>query len=276
MIANFVYIDKPTIIHRLDPRTKILLVLCVAFTAGSLRDIRALTALLILSFIYYSLARLPWHATKRAWTFILFFIVIMVGINSLFLGTGTVGEDTTPVLLSLPIGITITWSMLIQSIGVMFRMLSSVLVALPFTFTIKPTDFGVAFRGLGLPDKVAFSIDLAIRLVPTYAADFQSTIDAQRARGFEVDKVKGGFINRLRKVAPLVIPVTMNAMLSGEDITNALDMRGFGRKPRTWIRRTKLKPIDIALISFGVILLLSGIIWGLLGGNQPWTPPYPF
>lgn len=275
MIASFKYIDKPTIIHRLDPRTKIILLLCVAFTAASLRDLRALLILLGLAIIYYSLARLPWQATRQAWLFILFFVVVLVGINTLILGSGT-DTVTETVMFTLPFGLSITWEALIQSTGVMCRMLCGALMALPFTFTIPPTRFGVSFRGLGLSDKIAFAIDLALRLVPTYAADFSSTIDAQRARGYEVDKVRGGLFERVRRLAPLVVPVTMNAITSGEDITNALDMRSFGQHPRTWIHKRPLALIDWVLIVFGVLMLIGGIVWRIVTASQLWVPPYPF
>ncbi|MFL5803214.1 MAG: energy-coupling factor transporter transmembrane component T family protein [Roseiflexaceae bacterium] len=275
MIASFKYLDKPTPIHQLDPRTKIVLLLCTAFTAASVRDLRALLVLLALAIVYYALAQIPWRETRAAWRFIIFFIVVLAGFNTLILGTGAVGQEAI-VLLRLPLGIRITWQNIIESLGVICRMLAGAFMALPLTFTTLPTRFGVAFRGLGLNDKIAFAVDLAIRLVPTYAADFRSTVDAQRARGYEVDSLKGGFIERVRRLAPLAVPVTMNAIMSGEDITNALDMRGFGLRPRTWIHARPLGLVDWALIAFGLGLLLGGIAWRIAGGGQIWVPPFPF
>jgi energy-coupling factor transport system permease protein len=274
MIASFKYLDKSTPIHRLDPRTKIVLLLCTAFTAASVRDLRALLALLALAIIYYALARLPWRETRAAWRFIIFFIFVLAGFNTLILGAGAVGQDAI-VLLRLPLGIQITWQTLIESLGVISRMLAGAFMAIPLTFTILPTRFGVAFRGMGLNDRIAFAVDLAIRLVPTYAADFRSTIDAQRARGYEIDKLKGGLFERVRRLAPLAVPVTMNAIMSGEDITNALDMRGFGLQPRTWLHARRLRPVDWVLILFGLGLLVGGIAWRVAGGGQIWLPPFP-
>src|SRR5690242_7029086 len=68
VIASFKYLPLSTPIHRLDPRTKIVMLLCTAFTAATVRDLRALLALLIVSVLYYSLARLPWSETRAAWT----------------------------------------------------------------------------------------------------------------------------------------------------------------------------------------------------------------
>ncbi len=67
-------------------------------------------------------------------------------------------------------------------------------------------------------------------LCPRWRAILNTTLDAQKARGFEVEKVEGGVIAQIRKTAPLVVPVTMNAILSGEDITNAMDLRCFGTR----------------------------------------------
>ena len=275
MIASFKYLDKPTPIHRLDPRTKIVMLLSTAFTAATVRDLRALALLLVLSGGYYALARLPWRETRTAWTFIFFFIFVLVGINTLILGTNTAATGAL-VLLRLPLGIQITWENVIETLGIVCRMLSGAFMAIPITFTIPPTRFGVAFRGLGLNDRIAFAVDLAIRLVPTYAADFRTTIDAQRARGFEIDKLKGGLFERVRKLAPLAVPVTMNAILSGEDIANALDMRGFGLRPRTWLHARRLRPADLALIALWVGLLVGSIAWRFAGGGQLWVPPFPF
>jgi energy-coupling factor transport system permease protein len=249
--------------------------LCAAFTAASVRDLRALALLLALTLVYYGLARLPWRETRAAWRFIFFFIFVLVGINTLILGSAS-NQPGALVLLRLPLGIRITWPNVIEALGIICRMLAGALMAIPLTFTIPPTRFGVAFRGMGLNDRIAFAIDLAIRLVPTYAENFRSTIDAQRARGFEFDKLKGGLVARLRRLAPLAVPVTMTAIVSGEDITNALDMRGFGLRPRTWLHARRLRPIDWLLIALGLGLLLGGMAWRAAGGGQLWVPPYPF
>jgi energy-coupling factor transport system permease protein len=275
MIASFKYLNLSTPIHRLDPRTKIVMLLCTAFTAATVRDLRALLALLAVSVLYYSLARLPWSETRAAWRFIFFFIFVLAGFNTLVLGVGAGGPDAV-VLLRLPLGIRITWENLIESLGVICRMLAGAFMAIPLTFTIAPTRFGVAFRGLGLNDRIAFAVDLAIRLVPTYADDFRTTIDAQRARGFEIDKLKGGLLARIRKLAPLAVPVTMTAILSGEDIANALDMRGFGLQPRTWLHARRMRPVDRALTLLWLGMLIGSILWRFAGGGQIWIPAYPF
>ena len=72
------------------------------------------------------------------------------------------------------------------------------------------------------------------------------------------------------------MPVTMNAILSGEDIANALDMRGFGLRPRTWLHARPLRPVDWALIALWAGLLIGSLAWRFAGGGQLWVPAYPF
>jgi energy-coupling factor transport system permease protein len=116
-------------------------------------------------------------------------------------------------------------------------------------------------------------MDLAFRYVPTLARDFQVTLDAQKARGYELERVEGGLITQVRRIAPLVVPVTMGAILGGEDMANAMDLRCFGLKPRTWVHTTQYRWWDFAIIAFGVLLLLGSIVLRyLIGVGTFWVP----
>jgi energy-coupling factor transport system permease protein len=117
--------------------------------------------------------------------------------------------------------------------------------------------YGVTFRGLGLPDKFAYAMDLAFRFVPTLGRDFSITLDSQRARGYEVEKLEGGIIGQIRKLAPLIVPVTINAIVSGEDIIDAMDLRCFGIGKRTWLQKLRYKKADWALIAFSVTMFVG-------------------
>ena len=148
----------------------------------------------------------------------------------------------SPPHLAGPLGFELTWEKLYYAAGIVMRMVGIALVSIPLTFTTQPHDYGVGFKGIGLPDKFAVAIDLALRLVPTFASDFQSTLDAQRARGYETEALRGGPIAKLRRMSPIVVPVTIGAIVSGEDIINAMDLRAFGSGPRTWSRKRERHP----------------------------------
>ena len=142
------------------------------------------------------------------------------------------------------------------AVAQLMRILSISLVFIMIPYTMDSRAYGVTFRKLGLPDRLAYTMELSFRFIPTLARNFQVTLDAQRARGFELDSVKGGVFNKIKRIAPLIIPVTMNAIVSSEDIANAMDLRGFGQQKRTWLYELKYHWWDYVVIGFAVVLLV--------------------
>jgi energy-coupling factor transport system permease protein len=96
-------------------------------------------------------------------------------------------------------------------------------------------------------------------------------MDAQRARGYELEKLRGGLFEQVRKMGPIFIPVTIHAIIGSEDIIDAMDLRAFGVGPRTWLEVLKRERIDRILIWFGVIMMIVSLILATLGYGQFWV-----
>jgi energy-coupling factor transport system permease protein len=142
-------------------------------------------------------------------------------------------------------------------------------------YSLNPAHYGVTFRGLGLPDKIAYAMELTMRFIPTFGRDFQLTMDAQRARGYEIEKLRGGLIAQVRRLAPLIVPVTIHAIAGSEDIIDAMDLRAFGVGPRTWLEQLRYRRRDYVLISFALVLLAVSIVLSLFGGyGRLWVPDW--
>lgn len=148
--------------------------------------------------------------------------------------------------------------------------LASTTILIPYS--LNPAHYGVAFRRLGLPDKIAYAMDLTMRFIPTFGRDFQLTLDAQKARGYELEKLQGGLLEQVRKLAPLVVPVTVHALAGSEDIIDAMDLRAFGTGPRTWLIELHYQTRDYILIAVGVVVFLTSMAASLLGLGQFWVP----
>ncbi len=140
-------------------------------------------------------------------------------------------------------------------------------------YTLNPALYGVTFRRIGLPDKIAYAMDLTMRFIPTFGRDFQLTMDAQRARGYELDQIRGGLFAQVRKLGPIFVPVTIHAIMGSEDIIDAMDLRAFGVGPRTWLEELKYRPRDLALIFFGVAVLAFSLAFTFRGFGAFWVPP---
>jgi energy-coupling factor transport system permease protein len=131
----------------------------------------------------------------------------------------------------------------------------------------------VAFHGLGLPDKIAYAMDLTMRFIPTYGRDFQLTLDAQRARGLELERARGGLVAQVRKLVPLVVPVTIHAIIGSEDIIDAMDLRAFGIGKRTWLEELHYHRWDRVIIVLSFVMLFVSTLLALFGFGKFWVPP---
>jgi energy-coupling factor transport system permease protein len=154
------------------------------------------------------------------------------------------------------------------------RVFSVASTTLLIPYSLNPALYGITFRQLGLPDKIAYAMELTMRFIPTYGRDFQLTLDAQRARGYEIEKLRGGLIAQVRKLAPLIVPVTIHAIAGSEDIIDAMDLRAFGTVPRTWLEQLEYRPRDYALIVLAVLLVVSFLALSLFGYGRLWVPAW--
>jgi len=285
MLVTWKYRERDTIIQRLDPRARIIFMLAMLVSIIQFWDLRVMLAFLGLSLTQYFLARLTWRETRRAWLAIGFVIFLMTLLTFLTgrggVGTAYAAEHLLTRLgpLTLPlvrwqVGLDITAEKTIFAISQMARMFAITALAITIPYTIDPSLYGVIFRGLGLPDKFAYAMDLAFRFVPTLGRDFSITLDAQRARGYEVERVEGGLVAQIRKLAPLVVPVTINAIVGGEDIVDAMDLRCFGVGPRTWVRRLEYRQADRLLIAFSLAIFLASTAASVSGYGRLWVPDW--
>lgn len=281
MLINFPYIQRDTPIHRLDPRTKFVLLFALSFAVAQTSNFWVIFTGLICAAFYYRQAHLKWAETKRAW-FIIIALNFMIIFVNYFLSGGYVvqGVDLTHqhTLFTLPfLALKRQFPFLgpgpllfsVESITFMItqgmRNFSIALLAVPIPYTTNPGHIGIAFKGLGLPDKFAYAIDLSFRFLPTVARDFGTTLDAQRARGFEIDKLQGGIFSKIARLAPMVVPVVIGSVVGAEDIISAMELRCFGVGKRSWLVKLHARPIDRVLITLAILSFIAITALNILG-----------
>jgi len=283
MLVTWKYRQRITFIQRLDPRTRFIFMACaiLSLTIPDIWDYRIIIPLFILSLTLYFMARIEWKDIRRTWIYICILVFFIVGLNGMLSGRGgpsSVLNIPSPVVFQVPFMVPgtewgwmvpVTVSKLWFALNQMIRMLTMAIPAIMIPYTIDPNVYGTAFKRMGVSDKVSFTMDLAFRFLPTFARDLTITVDAQRARGYEVEKLKGGLFEKIRKLAPLVIPVTMQSTVTGEEVIDAMDLRAFGTAPRTWLKELHYGNSDYFMICLGVAIFLTTCIlkWGFgVGG----------
>ena len=251
------YFPGNSLLHRLDPRTKFLLVLLFLFMEVAFLDVRILAFPFAASILLFASARIPFRESKPTLKFLFTIIVVISTINAIF-------SFTRPVVPN-PHVIESFWIVQLTSEGIVFaisslmRLLSLALVSMSVIMTTDPTLYAPALARIGIPYKGAFVVDLAMRYFPYYVDEFQSTMNAQMARGYTV-RAKGGLLGRIMNTVPLLVPVAINAMLSIYDVADAMELRAFGSsKKRTWFRTLKAGPADYVGVFSLVSLLLVAV-----------------
>ena len=196
------YLGRGSWLARRDPRVLILVVALFIFTVLQVWDERFVLLLLAIAIVYYRSAGIEWRHIRRNWAFVFVFIGFLVSVN-LFVFSGGFVEGLPPgeghLLFTVPLlGTPVTAESLSLAVTQFTRYLTMATIGFPVAFAIAPSDFGVAFKRLGVPEKFAFGIDLTFRFLPSLAADFQTTVDAQRIRGFDWSAGATGFLSRGR------------------------------------------------------------------------------
>jgi energy-coupling factor transport system permease protein len=271
------YLGRGSWLSRRDPRLLLIGLALFVFTVIQVWDLRLLAGLALVAALYYRSAGIPFRSVRLQWGYVLFFVSFVVIVNTLLTGGELRGlaEDQLHVYFRLPLlGTPISAESITYAIVQYARFLSMAAVGLPIAYAIAPGDIGPAFARLGVPYKFAYGMELTFRFVPSLAGDLQTTIDAQRVRGYEWEKRGRTPIGKLTRTIPMLTPVTINAIVGAEDTIDAMDLRGFGTQPRTWLRQLAFDRTD-RLVLAGFVLLLAAVTFlSFTGRTDLWIPEF--
>lgn len=122
--------------------------------------------------------------------------------------------------------------------------------------TTMPQDLGNALVKSGLPYEVAFVLSTSLQFVPVMGRKAQNVVDAQRSRGIPLEPG----LRALRFYPALMAPLLIQAFQLADELAEAMEARGFGRKDRTFVRDYRLQWVDWAAL-LGMVALLAVVIW---------------
>jgi energy-coupling factor transport system permease protein len=101
----------------------------------------------------------------------------------------------------------------------------------------------------------AFAMSMAMRLVPTLAQEAYAIMDAQKARGVELDK--GNPVKRIRNIIPIIVPLIIVSIRKALSIAESMESRGFGAsKKRTYMDKLKFRKRDWAVVLISLTMLI--------------------
>ncbi|ABN06436.1 cobalt transport protein [Methanocorpusculum labreanum Z] len=247
------YVDADTIFHRLDPGTKIILILFFSIIALLINTLPAIFLLMI--FIYLPVIRehlvLPLIRSLR---FLLPVFIFIFSINLFF------PQVTSADPWAIYTFLTVTGSLSLEGIGfaclMTLRLFVIATVSTLFIMTTTSNAFVHRLKSVHIPETLAFSLGYAMKSITTLSSDLKNIMDAQRSRGIEFEK--GNPADKGLHYMALGIPITISVMQRSKQTADAMQCRGFGRAGK----KTLYQPCRMGKTDY--LALMISIVVGLV------------
>jgi energy-coupling factor transport system permease protein len=129
-------------------------------------------------------------------------------------------------------------------------------------YTTQTDDIVLGWVRWRIPYSWSFALALALRFIPTLQASLQSIIQAQQARGLDLEM--GGVFDRIRRWMPIFVSMVIVSFRSSDQLAKALEARAF---EAPGVKRTSLRQIHFDLLDWGYTALLLGLTITLFWAN---------
>lgn len=252
-----------SIIHRLDPRFKIVITLIYIIMLFSGGGFVCLAIGAVYTFTAIILSRIPLKMFLKSIKPILPFLLITAVLNLLLVTSGDVLWKWKFIKITTE-GVNISIFMVVRI--VLLIMGSSLL-----TYTTSPITLTDAIERLLSPLKklkfpvheLAMMMSIALRFIPTLIEETDKIISAQKARGAEIDT--GSFGKRARNMISILVPLFISAFRRADELATAMECRCYhGGDGRTRLRQLRSAPRDYAALAITLIFYAAVIAAGKL------------
>jgi len=248
-----------SVIHRLDPRTKLLMLvvyIVALFTATSWISYGVMLAFLA---VVIAISSIPLKAIVRGMK-PLVMILVFTGVLNIFF---TVGET---VLVSFWV-ITITLEGLIRAVFMIARIMMLITATFLLTYTTSPIALTDGLESLLGPLKIlrlpvhelSMMMCIALRFIPTLIEETDKIMSAQKARGADFES--GKLMERVRALVPILVPLFISAFRRADELATAMECRCYqGGDGRTKMKLLRYKLCDFKAFGAGILLLAAAFI----------------
>ena len=270
----FDYIEKDNFVYNLSGVTKLICFLLLSFAVMFSFDARVIILILILSFIVLHISEIRFKQVRLMMYYVLGFLVINFFLTFLFsprYGVGIYG--TEHVLFRITDHYTVTLEQLLYQFTKLLKYLSVIPLGMMFIFTTNPSEFASSLNKIGVPYKAAFAVSLTLRYFPDMIRDYNDISLAQQARGLDLSK-KEKLGRRLKNMMNIFVPLIFSSLDRVEVISNAMDLRGFGKnKKRTWYTAKPLGRADWFSLLFCLLVFLGSLAVSVfINHSRFWNP----
>ena len=258
------YFPGSSPIHRLDPRAKLLAMICyiVALFLGEWFATYALLLLVLAAVVKVSTVK-P-RALVRGLKPVVFILVFTAVLNIFY----TPGEPLASFWI-----FTITKQGVLHAFFMVVRIIMLITCTFLLTYTTSPLALTDALESLLGPLKkirvpvheLSMMMSIALRFIPTLIEETDKIMSAQKARGADFES--GSLIQRAKALIPLLVPLFISAFRRADELATAMECRCYhGGEGRTRMKQLRYRPGDVVFILGALTLaVLTGVLghWGL-------------
>jgi energy-coupling factor transport system permease protein len=261
------YFPGESVIHRLDPRTKILLTIALIGSIFLADNYTAYAVIALFTVIAAAISHIPARmivlSVKPLWLIVIFTFLVHV-----FTVQGNALYSFGP--------LTATYEGLRQGLLMSARLVFLIIVSSLLTFTTSPialTD-GIEFllspfKRLGLPaHELAMMMTIALRFIPTLLEETDRIIKAQTARG--ADFRSGSIVKRAKNMIPILVPLFISAFRRADELATAMEARCYrGGENRTRMKELEIGRLDWKATAVTALLIVLLILLRVYSGPIP-------
>ncbi len=254
------YMPGRSVIHRLDARSKILLLIAYMVFIFMAQNFYALFLMTLASLLVVLATRISLNMYLKSLRVILV-VVLITALFNLFYGNGKV-------LFEWWI-FKITEGGLNNAVFVAVRIAALVLISSVLTYTTSPSDLTDALERLLKPltlfkvkvHELAMMMTIALRFIPVLLEETDKIMNAQKARGADMES--GNVFKRVKALIPVLIPLFVSSFRRANDLAMAMECRCYnGGKGRTRMKvlrftRTDLFGLIVSLVIFAGVILCN-------------------
>lgn len=247
------YFPGDTVVHRLDPRTKLLLVIVYIVGLFNSAGWASYAFVIIVTALSMAISKIkPKSALKGLKPLVI--IIILTAVLNIFY------TDGTPIVE----GWIITWEGIERAVMMSLRIILLIVGTFMLTYTTSPialTDGLEIMMGplkkIKIPvHEMSMMMSMALRFIPTLIEETDKIMSAQKARGADFDS--GNLFQRAKALLPILVPLFVSAFRRADELAIAMESRCYhGGKGRTRMKQMRMQGIDAWALVLGAVFLAA-------------------
>ena len=253
------YFPGKTPIHRLDPRTKLLLLVIYMVALFCAKWFVSYALVLVFLITATAVGRIPLRSMTRGLKPMLIFIILTAVLNLFYTREGRLLFEWKFIHIYTK-GVETAFFMVLR---IMMLICGTFLL----TYTTSPIALTDGLESLLSPLKklkvpvheLAMMMSIALRFIPTLIEETDKIMSAQKARGADFET--GSLVRRAKALIPILVPLFVSAFRRADELATAMECRCYhGGEGRTRLKVLRFASMDYAALAIGVLLVAAVIV----------------